>query len=354
MHIIGLGTAAPPQRYTQRECWEVFQHSTLCRQLGTRGRAIVKKVLTGNNGITTRHFALESLQEAFELSPDVLHARFRKQAPLLAVQAARRALADAACQPGQIDALIISTCTGYLCPGLTSYASEELGLRPDVIALDLVGQGCVAALPNLRTAAALLASGRSGRVLSVCVEVCSAALYFDDDPGVLISACLFGDGAGAAVLTGEPDSCARRRLEWKTSGSLLQPADRELLRFEQKEGRLRNILTPEVPARAAQHAARVLQEVLAEAGVPRSLVAGWVLHPGGRDVLTALGESLGLNAHDLRWSAAVLREYGNLSSASVFFVLENALADSAPHGYWWLSSFGAGFSCQGALLHVQT
>jgi len=218
--------------------------------------------------------------------------------------------------------------------------------------LDLVGQGCGAALPNLRTGEALLKSGRCERVLSICVDVCSAALFFDNDPGVLISACLFGDGAGAAVLGKEPGP--KRKLEWKTSGSMLQPQDRDLLRFEQKEGRLRNILTPEVPARAAQHAARVLQEVLAEAGVPRSLVAGWVLHPGGRDVLTALGESLGLNAHDLRWSAAVLREYGNLSSASVFFVLENALADSAPHGYWWLSSFGAGFSCQGALLHVQT
>jgi len=109
MFIIGLGTAAPPQRYSQQECWEVFQHSTLSKQLNPRGRAIVKKVLTGNNGIVTRHFALENLQEAFELSSDVLHARFRKQAPLLAVQAARRALADAGCEPGQIDALIIST-----------------------------------------------------------------------------------------------------------------------------------------------------------------------------------------------------------------------------------------------------
>jgi len=308
MFIIGLGTAAPPQRYTQQECWEVFQHSTLSKQLNTRGRAIVKKVLTGNNGIVTRHFALENLQEAFELSSDVLHARFRKQAPLLAVQAARRALADAGCEPGQIDALIISTCTGYLCPGLTSYASEELGIRSDVMALDLVGQGCVAALPNLRTAAALLDSGRCGRVLSVCVEVCSAALYFDDDPGVLISACLFGDGAGAAVLALEPDGTCPRRLEWKSSASLLQPKDRELLRFEQKQGRLRNILTPEVPARAAEHAASVLRDVLACANVPRSHIGGWVLHPGGRDVLVALREKLGLCDHDLRWSAVVLRQ----------------------------------------------
>jgi predicted naringenin-chalcone synthase len=99
-------------------------------------------------------------------------------------------LKDAKCKPGEIDAVLISTCTGYLCPGLTSYVSERLGLRPDVFPLDLVGQGCGAALPNLRAAEAILAAGRAQKVLSICVEVCSAAFYLDDDPGVLISACL--------------------------------------------------------------------------------------------------------------------------------------------------------------------
>ena len=89
---------------------------------------------------------------------------------------------------------------------------------------------------------------------------------------------------------------------------------------------LRNILTPQVPAVAAQHAATVLDQVLARAGVQRSQVKGWVMHPGGRDVLLALREQLGLSEHDLRWSAAVLREFGNLSSASVYFVLQAALA----------------------------
>ena len=79
-----------------------------------------------------------------------------------------------------------------MCLGLTSYVAERLGCRPDVLTLDLVGQGCVAALPNLSASEALLAAGRRRRVLSIGVEVCSAALYFADDPGVLISACLFG------------------------------------------------------------------------------------------------------------------------------------------------------------------
>jgi alkylresorcinol/alkylpyrone synthase len=350
MLIVGLGTAAPSQRYAQQECWEVLQQTREFQQLNPRSRAILKKVLTGANGIATRHLVLDNLAQAFELTPDALHARFAEHAPRLATQAAERALADAGNQPPDIDALLISTCTGYLCPGLTSYVGERLGLRPDVLALDLVGQGCGAAVPNLRTAEALLQAGTCRRVLSICVEVCSAAFYLDNDPGVLISACLFGDGAGAAVLSNTPNG--KRRIEWKTSGSLLQPDDRDRLRFEQKRGMLRNVLAPEVPSVAAGHAEQVLATVLARAGAQRGQVKGWVLHPGGRDVLLALGQRLGLNEQDLRWSAAVLHEFGNLSSSSVFFVLEAALNDSAPNGWWWLSSFGAGFSCHGALLEV--
>jgi alkylresorcinol/alkylpyrone synthase len=182
------------------------------------------------------------------------------------------------------------------------------------------------------------------------VEVCSAALFFDNDPGVLISACLFGDGAGAAVLANEAHG--RRPLEWKTSTSLLDPQRRDLLRFEQRAGMLRNILTPEVPAMAAEHAEHLLNHMLAQAPVRRDQIRGWALHPGGRDVLIALRQRLGLGSRDLRWSEAVLNEFGNVSSSSLFFVLQTALADSAPSGYWWLSSFGAGFSCHGALLEV--
>jgi alkylresorcinol/alkylpyrone synthase len=351
MLIAGLGTAAPTQCYAQKECWEALQQAKQFEELTPRSRAILKKVLTSPNGIQTRHLALNDLVDAFDLSPQTLQERYLKNAPLLATQAGQRALTDAGVCAGDIDAVIISTCTGYLCPGLTSYVAQNLQLRPDVLALDLVGQGCGAALPNLRTAEALLRAGRCRSVLSICVEVCSAAFYLDNDPGVLISACLFGDGAGAAVLANEANG--KRRIEWKLSGSILSPRERDLLRFENKEGRLRNILTPQVPQLAAEQVARVLAAVLSQTGVRRTELNGWVLHPGGRDVLAALRVRLGLQETDLRWSSAILEEFGNLSSASVFFVLQAALADSAPSGYWWLCSFGAGFSGHGALLQAE-
>jgi predicted naringenin-chalcone synthase len=346
--IAGIGTATPPTRYLQSECWEVANASPVVQQLSPRSRALLRKVLLGNNGITSRHLALTSLSEAFDCTPDALHARFAKHAPALAAEAAQRAIQTTGCEARDIDGLVVSTCTGYLCPGLTSYVVELLGLRSDVIPLDLVGQGCGAALPNLRTGAALLRGGSCEHVLSVCVEVCSAAFYLDDDPGVLISACLFGDGAGAAVLSNKPG-----RIEWKDCDSLIDPTTRDLLRFEQKDGRLRNILTPQVPGLAAKYAERVLMQVLDRHGLSREEISAWIWHAGGRDVLTALQEQLGLDQSAMRWSAGVLKELGNVSSSFVFHVLERALHQGAPSGHWWMSSFGAGFSCHGALLKVQ-
>ena len=350
MFFIGLGTAVPPQRYEQRECWETLRRSDAFAQLTPRSHAILKKVLCGDNGIGSRHLALEPLTEVFDLTPDALQARFARHAPALAIGAARRALQNANCQPAEMDTVLISTCTGYLCPGLTSYVAEQLGLRENIFALDLVGQGCGAALPNFRAAEAILKSGRANKILSICVEVCSAAFYLDNDPGVLISACLFGDGAGAAILSAEPLP-SRRRVEWKFSDSRLVTAERDTLRFRHKNGMLRNILLPQVPQIASKIAGKLFAESLVAAGAQRSEITGWILHTGGRDVILALREKLKLSESDVRHSSAVLHEFGNISSPTVYFVLERALRD-VPAGLWWMSAFGAGFSCHGALLEV--
>ncbi len=351
MFITGLGTATPLHRYTQAQCWEALQVAPQFALLDRRARTTLQRVLLSDNGIRTRHLALQALAGIFAIDPDTLHRRFALHAPALARDAATRALQQAGMRPQEIDAVIISTCTGYLCPGLTSYVGESLGLRPDVLALDLVGQGCGAALPNMRAAAALLRAGDCGKVLSICVEVCSAAFYLDNDPGVLISACLFGDGAGAAVLAATPDPAARS-IEWRAAGSLHNPAERDALRFEHKDGMLRNILTPQVPRLAARHAAVVLDDVLNRQGMARDEIDTWIWHAGGRKVLKALRESFGLSAADVCWSSKVLSEFGNLSSPAVYFTLQAALEGNAPGGWWWMSSFGAGFSCHGALLKV--
>lgn len=352
MFILGVGTAAPQHTYTQRQCLEALRAQPRFSSLAPRSQALLGRVLSGNSGIATRRLALRSLDEGFQIDPDALHARFSLHAPALAAEAARKALDRAGADARDVGALLVSTCTGYLCPGLTSYVSERLGLPSSAFLLDLVGQGCGAAVPNLRAAEALIASGRFTLALSVCVEVCSAAMYLDDDPGVLISACIFGDGAGAAVLGAAPGP-GSRRIEWMGGESLLSAADRDTLRFEQRGGLLRNVLLPQVPRLAGEAAAHVLEARLARNGADRSGITAWLFHPGGREVLKALCQRIGLSQEDVRHSAAVLKDYGNVSSPSVFFVLERALAEPAPAGYWWLSAFGAGFSCHGALLKVE-
>jgi len=352
MHFRGIGTSTPPARYTKAQCLAAFEQSAWFARLDGRAHWVARKVLQHDNGIEARRLALDSLDEVFAIDPNTLAARYRRHAPLLGSSAARRALDAAGLTPAHIDAVVVSTCTGYLCPGLSGYMVEHLGLRADVQAYDLVGQGCAAAVPNLQLCRALLLSGACAHVLSICVEVSSAAMYLDNDPGVMISACLFGDGAGAAVLSRDPSPGARP-VEWIDAASITDPRQREALMFEQRDGMLRNILTRAVPALAAEHARTMVDRVLGRAGLRIADVSQWILHAGGRDVLQALAQGLDVDVRAFGYSAAMLREYGNLSSAFVYFVLEAALADAAPGGWWWLSSFGAGFSCHGALLRVR-
>lgn len=351
MFINAVGTAVPPTRYTQRACWDALRTTPQFAALRTPSRVLLERLLTGEQGVRARHLALESLAEAFAIDPDVLARRFARHAPELATAAARRAVDQAGVRPHDIDALVVSTCTGYLCPGLTSHVGERLGLRADVFGLDLVGQGCGAALPNLRTAEALLGAGRAAHVLSVCVEVCSAALYIDDDPGVLVSACLFGDGAAAALLSGKPPATTRR-VEWIDGVSHADPAERDLLRMEMRGGLLRNILSREVPQIAAEHANELLEATLQDHALRKSDVAEWIWHAGGRTVLERLRALSGLGERATQRSADVLARFGNLSSPFVLFVLAQALEERAAPGWWWMSSFGAGFSCHGALLRA--
>ena len=351
MYVNAISTALPKRRFTKSECWRAFTTSSWFARLDARSHIIAKAVLSRDNGIEERWLCVDTLDEVFEIDPDTLHQRFAKHAPDLAEQAGRAALLGCSIRPSAIGAVIVSTCTGYLCPALSGYVVERLGLRKDVLCFDLVGQGCAGALPNWQVAAALLAGQQVEHVLSVCVEVCSAAMYLDNDPGVLISACLFGDGAGAAVLSRSP--CGDRlKIKWHESGSLLNAGEREALRFESRAGLLRNVLSRTVPALAADHVSEVLATTLSRGGVKREEVTTWIMHAGGRDVLLALQSKLDLDPKQLEYSRDALRRYGNLSSAFVFFVLEEAIRSRAPGGWWWMCSFGAGFACHGALLEV--
>ena len=335
MHLHALATAVPPATYTQAECWEIVQRSNVRSRLKKRSMLILQSILRGDHGIATRHFALPDVTNVFDLTSDQLNAGFRTEAPKLAAQALATALERAGMRATELDALLICTCSGYVCPGLTSYVGELLGLRPNAFLQDLVGLGCGAAIPTLRAASHVLAAQPGATVACVAVEICSAAFYLDDDPGVLISACLFSDGAAATVWRATPGLTGLRAFDFDT---LHLPADRDKLRFEHRDGKLRNLLHRSVPDLAASAVARLW----AERG-PRP-VSRVVAHPGGRDVIDALTPVLA--PHSLEASTRTLSRYGNMSSPSVMFTLEETLKTTrpGPDGDFWLVSFGAGFS----------
>ncbi len=341
MYVQSLATAVPPNRFTQNECWEILNGSDLVKGLTSRSLSILRKVLTTDNGIASRHFVTPEIERVFDQDVDELNETFRREAPLLAGRALRDALDRASLRPADLDALLICTCTGYLCPGLSSYVSEQLGIRSDGFLQDLVGLGCGAAIPTMRAAGHFLAAQPDSRVAVVAVEICSAAFYLDNDPGVLISACLFSDGAAAAVCTGKPRAGrpARYAHGFRT---VHIPADRELLRFETQAGKLRNKLHKTVPEKAALAVKSLFS---ADNGIPVGTV---LAHPGGRDVLAAIEGQL--PGHPLSESYETLRHCGNMSSPSVLFALDRALENDTGEGDFWLASFGAGFSCHSCRL----
>lgn len=335
MYLHALSTAVPPTTFTQMQCWDIAQRSAVRDRLSRRSSLILHSILRGDHGIRTRHFAVSDIDRVFDLSPDELNAAFRHHGPKLAAQVLSDAVAKAGLRVQEVDALLICTCTGYLCPGLTSYVAEQLGLRENTFLQDLVGLGCGAAIPTLRAAASLIAAQPSAVVACIAVEICSAAFYLDDDPGVLISACLFSDGAAATIWRGTPGPLALRAFDFNT---LHLPAERDKLRFEQRNGKLRNLLDRSVPELAAGAVGRLWSQ-----RGPRP-VAQVVAHPGGRDVLEAIAPVVA--PHALAASTETLRTNGNMSSPSVLFALQKTLETSRPDpsGDFWLVSFGAGFS----------
>jgi alkylresorcinol/alkylpyrone synthase len=333
MHLRSLATAVPPRSFSQQECWEAFQRAGSLGALRPRSAALVEKVLTaGNAGIERRNFAVEEIGPVFSRGAQALNESFEREAPALATTSLARALERGGLAPAQVDALFVCTCTGYLCPGVSSHLAERLGLRGDTYLADLVGLGCGAAIPMLRAAHGFLAANPGAVVATVAVEICSAAFFLNDDPGVLISLCLFGDGAAAAIWTtdGRPD-------DWQAGGftTLHRPEEREKIRFVNDAGKLRNQLHRAVPGLAAEAVADLFAM---RQGEPDQVIA----HSGGRDVVEALEAALPFHLAETR---GVLRDHGNMSSPAVLFALERRLAANHPHDRrLWLTAFGAGFA----------
>lgn len=333
MYLKSLATANPPYTFTQADTWRALQSHPQIGELKNRSLSLLEKILTNTtSGIENRQFAAPDLDPVFRQDAESLNHSFEKNAPELASQAIAKALAQADLAPDKIDALFLCTCTGYLCPGPSSHVAEKLGFRPDTYLCDLVGLGCGAAIPTLRAAHGYLAANPTHTVAMVAVETSSSAFYIDDDPGVLISLCLFGDGAAAAILTGAPAS----NDSWKfhSFDTHHVPAEREKIRFTNAGGKLKNQLHRSVPGLAAEAVSTLYNRRQSD---PCQVLA----HSGGRDVIEAIEAAIPFH---LTETCEVLRRHGNMSSPSVLFALAERLKTSPSDTSLWLTAFGAGFA----------
>ena len=339
MYFRSLATAVPNQRFTQADCWAALQGTPALERMGGRARQFLEKVLLGNNGIGGRHLALEPGSGLVQLDAQQLNEAYEREAVRLGTTALEQAL-HKACLSG-VDALFVSSCTGYLCPGVSSHVAERLNLAPSTHLADLTGAGCGGAIPALRLAQGYLAAHPTHRAAVLAVEVCSAAFYLSEDPGVLISLCLFGDGAAALVLDGT--SIQQSGRKFGAFSGLHWPEHREKVRFVNRAGKLCNQLHRAVPEVAARAVAQLYRE--------RDFCRHRVLcHAGGRDVLDAIERELG--GTELPEARAVLQGYGNMSSPSVLFALERALAGETQIQPYWLCAFGAGFAAHSCALET--
>ncbi|MGD8960359.1 MAG: 3-oxoacyl-[acyl-carrier-protein] synthase III C-terminal domain-containing protein [Desulfobacteraceae bacterium] len=350
--IQALATATPPLYVTQREAFAFFDAHLA---MAPEERELFRRILL-DGPVRGRYIGMDRPEEALEADPDRLIARFGKFGRSMAAVAARAAMAQAGCAPADIGGVVVNTCTGYLCPGLSSYVAEDLGLEPGVKVMDLMGMGCGAALPNLECAAGFVARGAAKPILSIAVEVCSATIFLGAEPDLIVSNCIFGDGASAALVGGGHDGGARPAdrglLQILDFESGIFPAHREQLRYRSQQGRLRNVLSPRVPVLGAMTITHVVERLLARNGLSPKQVAWWAVHAGGTAVLKQVGKKLGLDDEALRFSHEVFREYGNMSSPTVMFVLKKIIDQGRPQPGepGLLLSFGAGFAAFGALV----
>lgn len=342
--FIGAWTVASPPLVVKQTDGLAFLKEHYAGQLKPRTLDIMTKVFN-HSSVLQRHYALDKPEDILENDPDKKIERFTKEAIKLSTQAAQAAMKEASIEIDEITAIVLNTCTGYICPGLSTYLVESLGLKRDVAAYDLVGSGCGGAVPNLQICQSLLRDPQQQTVISISVEICSATFQIKDDLSLIISNALFGDGAAAAIVWNKP-----RGLSLLASRSRYAPEYRDDIRFIYREGQLHNQLSKRLPTLVGRTVLSLVTDFLKSQKLSFEDINHWVIHPGGENIIEAVKNELNLKEEQLVATRAILSNFGNMSSATVWFILDYIKKDLKPGDYCLMLTFGAGFSAHIFLL----
>lgn len=346
VRLAAVGTATPPFLVHQQEVEDFFVRH-FAHRLRPRSLDLMRRFLA-HPGIRRRCFALEDPACLIEEDPDRRIARFTRWGVELAARASLEALRQAGLTPAEVSALAVNTCTGYLCPGLTSYLMEKLNLPRHIRAYDLVGAGCGGAIPNLQVCQEFLRARGEGAALSVAVEICSATFQMEDDLSLILSNALFSDGAAAAVLwTRAPG------LELVSSSSRHAPENREAIRYVHKGGQLYNQLSRTLPQVVGQAVAEAVQALLEACNLTLADIHHFALHSGGDKVIDTVARAVGLPEEKLATTRNIMARFGNMSSPTVLFALKEIMDNGLrPGDRCLLAAFGAGLSAHALLLQA--
>ena len=356
----GIGTAVPAQRLSQSEALEVAHriNAGSADQKKLMNRIYSKTTVRSRGSVLLNNDVDEGVSRdrlSFygSESPGTRERMqvFDEHAGLLALQAARDALNDGGFAPSRITHLVTVSCTGFQSPGVDLFLMDKLGLSAAVQRTHVGFMGCHGALNGLRVAHAFAEMDPGAVVLLCAVELCSLHMSYGWHPEQVVANALFADGAAAVVgSTGPPAS--DRDLVLQCSGSVVIPDSADLMHWEIGDHGFSMGLSPRVPETVGAALLPWLQNWLQIRAIDLAAIRSWAVHPGGPKLLSTCAEARALDFRLLEDSRIVLQDHGNMSSATILFILER-LRRRSVSGPCLALAFGPGLSAEVALLDLQ-
>jgi len=343
--IAATATALPPYTIT-REDVKVY----MGRVFDIPERRLEAMMSIVDNAQVHKRHSIFPLDYTIEPRPlTQTNNEYIEHAVKLGREAAEKCLERAGLRPDQIDLIITVSCTGFMIPSLDAHLINLMGFRPNVRRMPFTELGCAAGAMGLARAADFLKAEPGGNVLVVAVELTSLTFQRKDiSQANLISAILFGDGAAAAVVTGKPTRGPRILV----SETYTFPDSLGAMGFDLRDSGFHILLAKDVPELIGREIGGLVQGFLDRHGRKREDIKGWILHPGGARLLANIEKELGLCKCDTQPSWDILGSVGNLSSATILFILQEWMEKRPlqPGEYALAAAFGPGFSAEFLLL----
>ena len=277
------------------------------------------------------------------------NALYSKYARLLGEKALKDVFEKTGVKPYEIDLFITVSCTGFMIPALDAYLINRFPFRNNVRRLPVTELGCAAGVSSLILASDYIRAYPEANVLILSLELCTLNMQpTDKSADHIISTAIFGDGAAAAIVTGGDEEHGLRVM--KTENKFF-PGTLEFMGYDVEKTGFHIFLSPRISKFIEQNVASEMERMLGQAGLRLGDIGDWLFHPGGSRILKSIEKGLSIGREKLGASIGVLRDYGNLSSATIFFIIDSFIrSESKKSGsYQVIAAVGPGFGLDAIL-----